>query len=97
MEGGGVIGFDTSEAVTITLIGIGTAFCLLALLSLMTAVLPRVVGLLGGAEEGVLEEETASEERNKALAATIAVSVAMGRGDLEGGDAGPLDPSTGSG
>ncbi len=98
MEGGGVIGFEVSEAVTITLIGIGTAFCLLALLSLMTAVLPRVVGLLGGEEEeGVLEEETASEERNKALAATIAVSVAMGRGDLEVGDAPPLDPSTGSG
>ena len=64
------------------MIGIGTAFCLLALLSLLTVVLPRVTRLLGDEEDAASSEKETSEERNKALAATIAVSVAMSQGHL---------------
>ena len=72
---------------TITLIGIGTAFFLLAFLSLLTVFLPRIADLTGGDEATDLTEEETAEERNKALAATIAVSVAMSRGHLpEGAD-----------
>ena len=78
------ISFDTSEALTITLIGIGTAFSLLAALSLLTVVLPMVANLLPYSDSRHPSEEGTSEERNKALAATIAVSVAMSRGHLPG-------------
>ena len=43
----------------------------------------------GDVDEGQTEEETA-EERNKALAATIAVSIAMSQGHLPDGVAGAV-------
>ena len=87
-RGGAKISFDTGEALTITLIGIGTAFSLLMLLSLFTAILPRVANLGSGSSSSLPSEEETLAERNKALAATIAVTVAMSRGHLpdESGD-----------
>ncbi len=92
------ISFDTSEALTITLIGVATAFSLLALLSLFTAFLPRVAGLFSSDEAEQSTEPETTEERNKALAATIAVAVAMRQGHLPevGGGAGSSPPSESS-
>ena len=78
------INFDTGQALTITSIGVGIAFGLLAVLSILTAVLPHITKAISTSPT-IPATETAGddkEKRNIALAATIAVNIVLSEGKV---------------
>lgn len=81
------------DAAMLTAIGVGTAFSLLIVLTLIVTVVGRVLAAfprLGGLETtsagdaGPGAAQASGEERDKALAAAIAVTVAMERSKRTG-------------
>ena len=81
---GTTINFDIGQALTITLIGVGTAFGLLAVLSILTAVLPHLTRaiLTNSTIPATATVGDDKEKRNKALAATIAVNIVLSEGKV---------------
>ena len=80
--------FGSGEALALTIIGVGTAFTILLFLMLLTLVLGPLSRKLSHKEIVVPAEELNNETRNKALAASLAVSIALteettGNVDLE--------------
>lgn len=69
--------FDSGEALALTVIGVGTAFTVLIFLMLLTLVLGPLSRMFSDKEAVVPTEELNNETRNKALAATLAVSIAL--------------------
>ena len=80
---GSTIDFDTGEALTLTLIGIGTAFSLLAFLLIFTTVLPYIARMLVGWGESLPGNRRNQDERDKALAAAIAVNIVLTEGGAQ--------------
>ena len=75
--------FDSEQAWTRTIIGIGTAFSILALLALLTSLLRYIdskLGLTKSEKDNTLQK---SPGKDKALAAAIAVSLALESGSIQ--------------
>ena len=68
-----------SEGVTLTLIGMGTAFGLLLLMMLVIVAVGRVVAVAERRADAPATTEQPVPERDKALAAVVAVSALRGR------------------
>ena len=82
---GNTINLDTGQALTITIIGIGTAFSLLTVLSILTAALHYLAKALSTISTRTAPETVDDKEkRDKALAATIAVNIALSQGHVPG-------------
>jgi Na+-transporting methylmalonyl-CoA/oxaloacetate decarboxylase gamma subunit len=63
------------EGVRLTLVGIGTAFALLLLLTLMIVLMGGVARLISRRGAGGARDEAGPEARHKALAAVVGVSI----------------------
>ena len=78
MTSGGLVitKFDAGEALTLTLIAVGTAFAVLVLLMLVTTALKHVKPFFERSSHLNVQPEK-DDDHDKALAAAIAVSLAL--------------------
>ena len=75
---------DTEVGLRLTLVGMGTAFALLFLLVLVMSVMGWLVRRTGGGGQAASRGQADADARDRALAAVVAVTAVLAKGDADG-------------